>query len=441
MAYENRTQSVFFGEQLYGRNQLVEDSPLFVLPGSDIDGNSDMIPISEQLMSRHMLMLGGIGMGKTNALNLMLKNVLNQITDRDTVIIFDTKGDFYNDFYCPGDVVISNDGRATNGEADDYWNLFGEITIDGRIEENVVEIAKTLFADKLTNTTQPFFPNAAKDIFSAVLLHILRSEGSDSFRNNRALREVFDSFTVDDMKGILKSHPDLKAMTAYIEDESSGQTMGVLAELQQMIREVFIGNFRKSGTLSMRDIVRKKGGRVVFIEYDLGIGEMLTPIYRLLIDLAIKEALCRKQDEGNVYFFIDEFRLLPRLDHIDDGVNFGRSLGAKFIVGIQNIDQIYDAYGENRARSILSGFGCTVAFRVNDSGSREYIKQLYGNNVKLLSYLAAVQSRGVTEQIREGYVVEDVDITTLKVGEAIVCMTQCSPFFFRFKRFVPKRSD
>ena len=109
-------------------------------------------------------------------------------------------------------------------------------------------------------------------------------------------------------------------------------------------------------------------------------------------------ALCRTSNEGSVYFFIDEFRLLPHLEHIDDGVNFGRSLGAKFFVGIQNIDQIAAAYGQNLSRSILSGFGTTLAFRVNDAGSREYIKDLFGRNIKLQTYLSAVQNRGVSER-------------------------------------------
>ena len=85
--------------------------------------------------------------------------------------------------------------------------------------------------------------------------------------------------------------------------------------------------------------------KVIFVEYDLGIGGMLTPIYKLLMDLAIKEALCRKSNEGNVYFMIDEFRLLPHLEHVDDGVNFGRSLGAKFFLGVQNIEQVFGSDG------------------------------------------------------------------------------------------------
>lgn len=429
------SQEVFSGNRLFDACQYQEKDPHFFLMGHNALGEPMRIPVGEQMLSRHLLLLGGIGTGKSNAFNFLIRNVRSSLTDRDVVIIFDTKGDFYREFYQPGDVVISNDSRADGGSGPDYWNLFGEVTIDDRVEENILEIAKSFFSEKLAHTTQPFFPNAAKDLFSALLLHMVRSDQFAASRNNQALRSLFDTFSVPAMKRILQSHQDLKAMTSYIEDEKSGQTLGVVAELQQMVREIFVGNFRKKGGLSMRQLVRQKGGRVIFVEYDLGIGAMLTPVYRLLIDLAVKEALCRTSNEGSVYFFIDEFRLLPHLEHIDDGVNFGRSLGAKFFVGIQNIDQIAAAYGQNLARSILSGFGTTLAFRVNDAGSREYIKGLFGRNIKLQTYLSAIQNRGVSEQIREGFVVEDEDITNLPVGQAIIGAPGCQPFRFQFKRY------
>lgn len=432
---QNYSQEVFSGNRLFDTCQYQEDDPHFFLMGHSAQGEPMRIPVGEQMLSRHLLLLGGIGTGKSNAFHFLIRNVRSSLTDRDVAIIFDTKGDFYREFYQPGDVVISNDSRASGGSGPDYWNLFGEISIDDRIEENILEIAKSFFSEKLAHTTQPFFPNAAKDLFGALLLHMVRSEQFKEVRNNQALRAAFDTFSVSAMKKILQSHQDLKAMTSYIEDEKSGQTLGVVAELQQMVREIFVGNFRKKGSLSMRQLVRQKGGRVIFVEYDLGIGAMLTPVYRLLIDLAVKEALCRTSNEGSVYFFIDEFRLLPHLEHIDDGVNFGRSLGAKFFVGIQNIDQIAAAYGQDMAHSILSGFGTTLAFRVNDAGSREYIKGLFGRNIKLQTYLSAVQNRGVSEQIREGFVVEDEDITNLPVGQAIIGAPGCQPFRFQFKKY------
>lgn len=365
----------------------------------------------------------------------IIRNTRSNLTNEDVMIIFDTKGDFYKEFYRPGDVVISNDARATGGSEADYWNIFEEVTIDDRVEENILEIAKGLFAEKLEHTTQPFFPNAAKDLFAALMLHLVRNDKFADKRNNKSLRSYLNSITPHIMVDILNQHSDLKAMQSYIYDEKSGQTLGVMAELQQMMREIFIGNFQKKGGLSMRKLVRRKGGRVIFVEYDLGIGGMLMPIYRLLIDLAIKEALCRTSNEGNVYFFIDEFRLVPHLEHIDDGVNFGRSLGAKFFVGIQNIDQVMAAYGEYTGRSILSGFGTTFAFRVNDVGSREYIKNLFGRNIKQQSYMSKVQNRGIAEQLREGYVVEDDDINNLPVGEAIVSAPSGEPFRFKFNLY------
>lgn len=224
-------------------------------------------------------------------------------------------------------------------------------------------------------------------------------------------------------------------MVSYIAEDRSPQTQGVISELQQLVREILVGNFRQEGSLSMRHAIRRKGGRIIFVEYDLGIGGMLTPIYRLLLDMAIKEALSRKKSEGNVWFVIDEFRLIPNLQHVDDGVNFGRSLGAKFMIGVQNVEQVFHAYGESQARSILSGFLTTIAFYVNDAATREYIQQLFGRNRKKEVYMAAVQSRGIVEQVRDANVVEDWEITNLKVGEAIIGMHALEPFKFKFKKY------
>lgn len=428
-------QSVVFGDSIIDYCPYETDGVMFRLVGTNHNREKMFIPVGNDLMSRHILLLGGIGSGKTNAMNHLIRNTLSTLTNDDVVLIFDTKGDFYREFYQAGDIVISNDERATGENGADYWNIFKEVSIDNCVEDNVLEIAKTIFAEKTENSSQPFFPNAAKDLFSAMMLHLLRNDKFIDKRNNSSLRNYFNTLTPDIMKSILAQHRDLSAMQAYIADVNSGQTLGVMSELQQVIREVFTGNFSANGSLSMREIIRNRGGKVVFIEYDLGMGNILTPIYKLLIDLSIKEALCRKSFSGNVFFFIDEFRLLPHLEHVDDGVNFGRSLGAKFFVGIQNVEQVYAAYGENLAKSILSGFGTIFSFKVNDPESRDYIKNLRGRNIKKETYLSAVQSRGITEQLRESFVIEDSDINNLDIGEAIISLFTGQPFKFKFNLY------
>ena len=426
------SETPIFGDKLTTVCTHREARPIYMMPGRNRNNENIAIPIGESILSRHMLFLGGIGTGKTNAMNLFIRNTRRVMTDRDVMVIFDTKGDYYREFYEPGDIVISNDERATGISGTDYWNIFNEVTADDRIEENVLEIANTLFADKIKNTTQPFFPNAAKDLFYALMMHIIRKDSLKEKRNNKSLRAYLNMMTPDLMMKVLDQHSDLKAMKSYIYDPKAGQTLGVMAELQQMVREIFIGNFSRKGSISMRDIVRNRGGQVVFVEYDLSIGSILTPVYRLLIDLAIKETLSRRNKDGSVYFFIDEFRLLPELSHMDDGINFGRSLGAKFFVGIQNINQVIAAYGEDVGRSMLSGFGTTYAFRINDGLSREFIKNLSGMNIKKQTFMSSIQTQGITEQLREAYVVEDSDINNLRIGEAIVPTITGEPFVFRF---------
>lgn len=426
--------SVFEGNELkMTLPQFGNENIRCILNGRDGGGSPVRIPISEDLLSKHMLFLGSIGTGKTNGIFQIVAQLRNSMTSNDVMLVFDTKGDFYNAFYRKGDIVISNDDKSTGPNGVDYWNLFNEIEKDASMEENIIEIARALFFDRTQKSSQPFFPNAARDILTGILLHFCRS-GSSEAVNNASLRTFLDQSPSAEIRAMLQKHDDLKAMINYIADDRSPQTQGVISELQQLVREILVGNFRKPGNLSMRQAIRNKGGRIIFIEYDLGIGGMLTPIYRLMLDMAIKEALGRKKSDGNVWFVIDEFRLIPNLQHVDDGVNFGRSLGAKFIIGVQNIEQVFHAYGEALARSILSGFLTTIAFRVTDITTRRYIQELFGRNRKREVYMATVQSRGVIEQVRDANVVEDWDISNLPIGRAIIGFPEKEPFYFQFEK-------
>lgn len=436
MSINRRQQaSVLFG------NELRAECPSFssvgavcALHGKNAAGQECAVPFDYDLLSKHILLLGSTGTGKTNAFQRVISQLGQKLSDDDVMIIFDAKGDFYRGFYRQGDVVIGNDKSATGKDGLDYWNIFNEINRGERLIESVIEISKSLFAEACEKTNQIFFPNAAKDMFMACVLHFVRSIPLAQQTNENLLKYIYTS-TSADLRRMLESYDDLRALVSYISNDDSAQTQGVLSELQQLVREIFIGNFAKTGTLSLKNLVREKGGIRVFVEYDLSIGKMLTPAYSLMFDMAIKEALGRSRSEGNVYFIVDEFKLLPNLSHIDDAVNFGRSLGIKFMIGVQNVEQIYDNYGEERARSILSGFSTNICFRVNDAKSREYIQGLFGKNQKVESYIPTNQSRGMVEAQREANVVEDWDVLRLKTGEAIIGLPGCEPFVFQFDRY------
>lgn len=81
------------------------------------------------------------------------------------MIIFDTKGDFYNEFYTPGDVVISNDSTSTGSGELDYWNIFNEIEPGEHMLESVIEISKSLFCRAVQKHKSNLFSECRKRYF------------------------------------------------------------------------------------------------------------------------------------------------------------------------------------------------------------------------------------------------------------------------------------
>ena len=400
---------------------------------------SDTFSLSDSLLSQHLLVVGGIGSGKTNALNIALDsltgryNVSSKLGSNDVMVIFDTKGDFKTEFYRPGDVVISNGPDACGPGKVDYWNMVSELQDDAHLKENIIEICNALFAHREKNSEDQFFTSAAKALTGALLYHAVQERKKTPYTVNNAFILKLLSKDPDELREIVGKYSAYKYVLSYFPKDAVEQSMAVIAEMQQVLQPILVGNFGKGGTLSIRNLVKAKGGRRIFIEYDIGVGSMLTPIYTLLFDLAIKEALCRSRSEGNVFMIADEFKLLPNLQHIDDAVNFGRSLGMKFMIGIQNVDQIIETYGKNRAMNIFSGFMNHWAFSVSDYNTRRYVRGRAGENRQLIE----TSTHEVKQEITKGSVVEDWDLQNLAPGECVVMLNRRQPFLFQFDRYVP----
>lgn len=414
-------------------------TPALILKG-EFNEKPASFGLGEDVISKHMMLVGGTGCGKSTLFYHIIEQLKRKMTPDDVMIIFDSKGDFYSKFYSKKDSVIGNSPQYI--QQSERWNIFKEILADGwderQVMMNATEICKALFEERTkNNSSNPFFPNAARDLLAAILVTTIRlGEGEkqfvvENFYNNR-IKEFLDSCSGQDICDYLDGFGDMRSVMSYIEGDSA-QSQGVLAEMFSVVRDVFMGVFCEKGKFSMRNFVRQKGGRTLFIEYDLSIGSVLTPVYKMLFDLALKEALGRTKSQGNVYFICDEFKLLPNLQHIDDGVNFGRSLGVKVFAGLQSIEQLYEIYGPSRGKNLAAGFSSIIAFRANDVTTREYISSLHGKNMVLEQY--RMLNNTMVEEKRMGSTVEDWDLNSLKVGEAIVGLPFAPPFRFYFDMY------
>ena len=413
----------------------LRDSELYWKPGQVID-------MDESTCSMHTLCIGGTGAGKTDLLFSMAQQLLDQMTDDDVMVVFDSKGDFYEHFgtRLPADrVSVLGNSRKYIAKSV-RWNIFREIRADGPdndiCQTNAMEIARTLFAQRMKQTTNAFFPSTAQDVFASLLSSICWDATVDpdvtAKMNNRDLAEYLSSSDAEELQLQLSAYNSLKATCSYIAGDNE-QAQGVISELHSVIREVLLGVFAQKGDFSIREFVRGRGKKVLFVEYDLSIGSVLTPVYRLLIDLAIKETLAQASTRGRVYLFLDEFRLLPYLEHIDDLVNFGRSMGARCFAGLQSIEQLYDLYGHSRGNAIAEGFSNVFCFRANDEATMKYVAGRYGSN---LLGIDIVTAKGMSQHIvQPSQVIPDWCMSGQKPGQSVVCLAGEAPFLFHFDRF------
>ena len=431
-------------EENIPQKELLLGGGIVSLPGS-IKEKYVNLNIKEDVLSKHSLIIGGTGSGKTKLFYHFVSQIKQRMTKNDVMIIFDTKGDYYSKFASAGDIVVGNSPQFY--DKSQKWNIFKEVLADGWEQKmyllNTQEICRSFFEESTKNTTNIFFPQAAADLLSALICSYIRAASEDvpprgkssiaieHFYNDKLI-EYLNNHTPSEICYTLSHFPENRAITSYIEGDSY-QSQGVISELHSVTRKLLVGSFAEHGLFSMREFVRNKGGRTLFIEYDMAIGKVLSPIYSVLFDLALKEALGRQSSNGNVYLFCDEFRLFPLIQHIDDGVNFGRSLGVKIFAGLQSIEQLYEVYKKERGRNIAAGFSSVYAFKANDTSTRNFVKELFGKNITLEKYTNL--DKNFESNRREGYTVEDWDLLSLKVGEAVVGLPFQKPFKMYFKEY------
>lgn len=131
------------------------------------NGKPASYSISEEMLSKHVLLVGGSGSGKTNLFYHIVSQIKKGLGKDDVMLIFDSKGDFHKKFFVPGDIVIGNSSQYRKDSA--KWSIYEEVHSDGKdrisIGQNTQEICKSLFAERIEkNSNNPFFPNAASGL-------------------------------------------------------------------------------------------------------------------------------------------------------------------------------------------------------------------------------------------------------------------------------------
>jgi type IV secretory pathway TraG/TraD family ATPase VirD4 len=361
-----------------------------------------------------ILALGTTRSGKTET----GKHIVSQMraSADEPMVIYDHKNDYQEFLEGRGDPFV----RLSSRGSDVVWNIFEEIETDADADE----IARAIFAD--TSETE-YFDVAGRQVFAAVLKLISRdyveaeetpsNENLVNFFERKGRKDVYNELIVED---------DLTGAASHLDPESSKQASGVYAAVQRQINDTFLGDFASEGTFSVREYMHDPDGKALVLDYPYREGTSTKPIFRLLIDLAAREAL----DDGDrgSYFVLDEVAQIPHLSRLDELVNVGAGRNIQVFITLQSVAQLRANYGRENASAILSGLTSAMILRCDDPASVDYARSKIADEFK--QFTAHVEKanlprnrqktiRRESEQ-KEKPVFSKAEISSWKPGEGVL---------------------
>lgn len=386
------------------------------------------------------VLVGGVGTGKTALLSRIRDAVLAQAHwTGDNVVIFAAKPDMLRSAR-PEDLILS----VSAEDPACCWNIFAELEASDAPALTAREISAALFAEAKEKTTQRFFPAAAEDCFRQTILYMddYRRRTGD-LPSNRDLVDFLETTPIHGEDGIpgwldlAESQPFYFGMMRDYIGNGSEQGLGVLSELRTMLTSSLYGSFaRAEGTFSALQAL-KRSGRRIYLYYDYAkSGHSALVTLKIILDLLLKQSLS-PENRHRTWFLLDEFSLLPKLEHLPDALSYGRDPsgggtgGCRILAAVQSAKLLTRHYSVREAEVLLSLFPNVICLRVMDPMSRALLSDRYGTARYQYSY-AGVGDRVHFVDCTEP-VVSDYHFSLLRrPGQAIMSLPALSecPFFY-----------
>ncbi|OUN83774.1 type IV secretion system DNA-binding domain-containing protein [Gemmiger sp. An50] len=408
-------------------------NPLVQLSGECL-GCHELLEMDEQQLARGMLLAGASRTGKSQQQAKMIRQVRQQMTRRDVLVILDTKGDYAKKFFRLGDVILGTGGpfAPTAG-----WNIFRDCTAGCKtkteLSQRIGMIASRVFCRE--NLHVPFFTDAPRRVLEELLETLLRHSDllpAGEVLDNHGLLAFLQR---GDWGRFLLLCSAPQEMRGYIGD---GKFMNptehsVLAELLINVTMALCGVWGGHGTFSMVDFETNRSGRTMFLQYDLRDGGAADNVYQLLIDLLLISFMNGHNADGRLYLFLDEIHLLGKSpEMLCRTLNYGPGIGLGCVcVGSQSLAQLEGLCGKVGMETLLAGLQTRVLFRMEDDLSRQFVKEQCGK-IRAMQYqfVPGISYSGSAGQFEDA--VTDEELLSMDVGQAIVKSPGHPAFFFRF---------
>lgn len=365
--------SSFADRHLRGRRILEGQEALAAWRRADPEADGlkphpSLPPFTLARETRHYLVFGGVGSGKTQTIFPLM---LAALARGDRAMIFDLKGDFTAALPPhAGSILAPWDSRSR------VWDVARDVATLAAARE---------FAARMIvepgGSSSPMWSNAARQILVACLVELQSvSPGRWGFADliEKLIRPV-DQLT----EAARKHFPE--AVKALGDGRENVTTAGIQINLMSYLAVLF--DLARAWPappaagrgLSIREWIAGSDKRQTVILQHNGQFESLARAFNgAVIGLAsqlINSPLVGESSTRRLWFFLDEFPQLGKVEAVFPLCEIGRSKGVRVVIGEQDIAQLKKIYGGEQTDALVGMVGTHVITRVSAGETADHICQ------------------------------------------------------------------
>jgi type IV conjugative transfer system coupling protein TraD len=364
------------------------------------------LPLLKNSETRHLLMTGGTGSGKTNCLFHILDQ-LRQLGKK--VIIVDTTGVFIEKYYRKDKDIILNptDPRSAT------WHPWIECH-----DKFDYEALAESFIPHSHSEHENYWRIAARALFSALLAKTHLSQSTSEL----ARWSLFEPITK-----LCEFVQGTKA-AAHIDMNSEKTASSIRSVASSFLGSLEILNDTKQ-PFSIRNWVQSSNDDSwLFLSCLPSQRSTLIPLLGCWFSVATRSLMHLKPDfERRLWYVIDELPSLNKLRDLETFLAEGRKFGGCDLLSLQTPSQLDAIYGKDSTKTILSNCATKVVFAEHNPESAANVSKVFGDREiqefsEGLSYGAHEVRDGVTisSQKKSLPIVSTNDIMSLDPNRAFV---------------------
>jgi len=326
------------------------------------------LPISLETETRHFLLVGASGGGKTQTLLYWIDQLL---AGRDKLLIHDTKGDMTASL--PQDDYIL---LAPHDKRSWAWDIARDC--------KGLAAARELASRLIVLGSDPIWGNGAREILTGIIRSLQVDFGVQWDWKN--LSERAFSSPADILSFLNNTHPE---GARYIEiDEETGTpnktTFSFLVTLWASIGSIVSplaaawGDVADTQKISLTAWLANNDveHRTIILQRSSEFSDLSEAWIGAAVQLMANFAASASfgdSTQRRIWLFLDEFAQLGKVKGFQQFLEVGRSRGIRCAIGLQDLEQLSDLYGEEVLKTWLNTIETKIICRMNAGPSAKFI--------------------------------------------------------------------